>query len=113
MAPTAIWSGEHDLAVIDPGPENDDHYDALFRAIGDRPVSHIFVSHTHRDHSPLAARLSKATGALVCAEGPHRPARNPPTGTAARQRRGYLLYARYGPGATVICPATAGRCVRC
>ena len=46
-----------------------------------RPVTHILVSHTHRDHSPLAARLSKATGAKVYAEGPHRPARNPPTGT--------------------------------
>ena len=67
--------GLHTLAVIDPGPESDEHYDALLRAIAGRPVSHIFVSHTHRDHSPLAARLKQATGALVCAEGPHRPAR--------------------------------------
>jgi glyoxylase-like metal-dependent hydrolase (beta-lactamase superfamily II) len=67
--------GQHTLAIIDPGPESDDHYDALLRAIAGRPVSHIFVSHTHRDHSPLAARLKQATGALVCAEGPHRPAR--------------------------------------
>jgi glyoxylase-like metal-dependent hydrolase (beta-lactamase superfamily II) len=61
--------------VIDPGPDNDDHYDALLKAINGRPVSHIFVSHTHRDHSPLAARLKLATGAVICAEGPHRPAR--------------------------------------
>jgi len=74
--------GEHDLAVIDPGPEDDAHFDALIRAIGGRPVRHILVSHTHRDHSPLAARLRTATGATVYAEGPHRPARNPPTGTA-------------------------------
>ena len=72
--------GERALAVIDPGPEDDAHFDALIRAIGDRPVSHVVVSHTHRDHSPLAARLSKATGAKIYAEGPHRPARNPPTG---------------------------------
>ena len=58
------------------------HFDALIRAIGGRPVRHILVSHTHRDHSPLAARLRTATGAKVYAEGPHRPARNPPTGTA-------------------------------
>jgi glyoxylase-like metal-dependent hydrolase (beta-lactamase superfamily II) len=67
--------GRDSLAVIDPGPENDDHYDALLKAINGRPVSHILVSHTHRDHSPLAARLKLATGAVVCAEGPHRPAR--------------------------------------
>jgi glyoxylase-like metal-dependent hydrolase (beta-lactamase superfamily II) len=69
--------GERDLAVIDPGPENDEHFDALVKAIAGRPVTHILVSHTHRDHSPLAARLSQATGAPVYAEGPHRPARNP------------------------------------
>ena len=67
--------GRDSLAVIDPGPDNDDHYDALLKAINGRPVSHIFVSHTHRDHSPLAARLKLAAGAVVCAEGRHRPAR--------------------------------------
>ncbi|RUM97197.1 MBL fold metallo-hydrolase [Pseudaminobacter arsenicus] len=67
--------GRDTLAVIDPGPEDDAHFDALIRAIAGRPVSHIFVSHTHRDHSPLAARLAHATGAIVAAEGPHRSAR--------------------------------------
>lgn len=74
--------GDHELAVIDPGPEDDDHFRALMAAIAGRPVTHIFVSHTHRDHSPLAARLSQVTGAPVYAQGPHRPARNPPTGAA-------------------------------
>ncbi|MHB2265368.1 MBL fold metallo-hydrolase [Aliihoeflea sp. PC F10.4] len=67
--------GTDTLAVIDPGPEDEAHYDALLNAIAGRPVSHIFVSHTHRDHSPLAARLKAKTGALVMAEGPHRSAR--------------------------------------
>ncbi|MCO6393213.1 MBL fold metallo-hydrolase [Aliihoeflea aestuarii] len=67
--------GADTLAVIDPGPEDEAHYAALLKAIAGRPVSHIFVSHTHRDHSPLAARLKAETGALVMAEGPHRPAR--------------------------------------
>jgi glyoxylase-like metal-dependent hydrolase (beta-lactamase superfamily II) len=67
--------GEHSLAVIDPGPEDDAHLQAILRSVGERPVSHIFVSHTHRDHSPLAASLQQRTGAVVCAEGPHRPAR--------------------------------------
>jgi len=69
--------GRDTLAVIDPGPENEAHFQALLKAIAGRPVSHIFVSHTHRDHSPLTARLKEATGATVVAEGPHRPARRP------------------------------------
>jgi glyoxylase-like metal-dependent hydrolase (beta-lactamase superfamily II) len=67
--------GEDQIAVIDPGPEDPKHLDAIMRAVGERPVSHIFVSHTHRDHSPLALALQQCTGAVVCAEGPHRPAR--------------------------------------
>ncbi|QKC84864.1 MBL fold metallo-hydrolase [Mesorhizobium sp. NZP2077] len=67
--------GRDTLAVIDPGPEDESHLQTLLDVIAGRPVSHIFVSHTHRDHSPLAARLKERTGALVMAEGPHRPAR--------------------------------------
>ncbi|WP_394890808.1 MBL fold metallo-hydrolase [Mesorhizobium sp. AaZ16] len=67
--------GRDTLAIIDPGPQNDAHYSALLQAIAGRPVSHIFVSHTHRDHSPLACRLARQTGAITAAEGPHRPAR--------------------------------------
>ncbi|RWG76465.1 MAG: MBL fold metallo-hydrolase [Mesorhizobium sp.] len=67
--------GGDTLAVIDPGPDDETHLETLLAAIGGRPVSHIFVSHTHRDHSPLAARLKALTGATVLAEGPHRPAR--------------------------------------
>jgi glyoxylase-like metal-dependent hydrolase (beta-lactamase superfamily II) len=67
--------GADTLAVIDPGPDDDAHLKTLLETIAGRPVSHIFVSHTHRDHSPLAARLKATTGALVLAQGPHRPAR--------------------------------------
>ncbi len=63
------------VAMIDPGPEDEAHFDALMKALGDRKLSHILVSHTHRDHSPLAARVKDATGALTVAEGPHRAAR--------------------------------------
>lgn len=63
------------VAMIDPGPEDEAHFDALMKALGDRKLSHIFVSHTHRDHSPLAARVKDATGAKTVAEGPHRAAR--------------------------------------
>ena len=72
--------GRDTLAVIDPGPEDESHWRTLIAAIGGRPVSHIFVSHTHRDHSPLAARLKTETGAITVAEGPHRAARPLHTG---------------------------------
>jgi len=76
--------GDSSLAVIDPGPDDEAHLAALIEAIGDRPVSHILVSHTHRDHSPLARRLADLTGAPMLAEGPHRPARPLRIGEAAR-----------------------------
>ncbi|NVP56380.1 MBL fold metallo-hydrolase [Mycoplana rhizolycopersici] len=67
--------GGRSVAVIDPGPEDEAHFQALMAALAGREVSHIFVSHTHRDHSPLAGRLKAQTGAVVVAEGPHRAAR--------------------------------------
>ena len=54
-----------DLAVIDPGPDEADHLAALLAAIGDRRVAAILCTHTHRDHSPAAAPLARATGAPV------------------------------------------------
>lgn len=67
--------GTSSVAVIDPGPENEAHFAALMTALKGREVTHIFVSHTHRDHSPLARRLKEATGALTVGEGPHRASR--------------------------------------
>lgn len=67
--------GDRSVAVIDPGPEDEAHFQALMMALKGREVTHIAVSHTHRDHSPLARRLKAETGALVVAEGPHRAAR--------------------------------------
>ncbi|MEJ7934544.1 MBL fold metallo-hydrolase [Sphingobium sp. AN558] len=57
--------GETDIAVIDPGPDEPAHLDALIGAIGGRAVTAILCTHTHRDHSPAAGPLSKATGAPV------------------------------------------------
>ncbi|MBY5549632.1 MBL fold metallo-hydrolase [Rhizobium leguminosarum] len=67
--------GSSSVAVIDPGPEDEAHYQALMAALSGRAVTHIFVSHTHRDHSPLSRRLQAATGAVTVGQGPHRPAR--------------------------------------
>ncbi len=57
--------GTEDLAVLDPGPAETDHLEALVRAIADRPVRAIMCTHTHRDHSPAAAPLAETTGAPI------------------------------------------------
>lgn len=59
------------VAVIDPGPNDPKHLDALLAAIGGRRVSHILITHTHRDHSPAAAPLKAVTGAKTYGYGPH------------------------------------------
>ena len=61
--------GQDTLAVIDPGPASVTHLQALLDAINERPVTHIFVTHSHLDHSPLARSLSLETGAPIFAFG--------------------------------------------
>jgi glyoxylase-like metal-dependent hydrolase (beta-lactamase superfamily II) len=70
--------GAGEVAIIDPGPLDDAHVAALLAAVRHESVTHIFVTHTHRDHSPAAAPLKAATGARTYAEGPHRAARPRP-----------------------------------
>lgn len=53
------------VAVIDPGPDEPEHIEALIAAIGSAPVVAIVCTHTHRDHSPAAAPLATSTGAPV------------------------------------------------
>ncbi len=67
--------GEGNVAIIDPGPDDEAHAKALLDAVKGETVTHIIVTHTHRDHSPNAARIKAATGAPVYAEGPHRASR--------------------------------------
>ncbi len=62
--------GTTDLAVIDPGPMIDAHLETILAAIGPgQRITHILVTHSHLDHSPLARPLSEATGAPVLAAG--------------------------------------------
>lgn len=62
--------GSKRLAVIDPGPVSDAHLTAILEACQpDQSISHIIVTHSHTDHSPLAAALGRATGAPILAFG--------------------------------------------
>jgi glyoxylase-like metal-dependent hydrolase (beta-lactamase superfamily II) len=60
-----LIGGGGSVALVDPGPDLPDHIEALKRAIGARRVSHILVTHSHRDHSPAAAPLKAWSGASV------------------------------------------------
>lgn len=62
--------GTRQIAVIDPGPDLEPHLGAILSALDKGQVlTHIFVTHAHVDHSPLAARLSRETGAPILAFG--------------------------------------------
>jgi glyoxylase-like metal-dependent hydrolase (beta-lactamase superfamily II) len=67
--------GRGRVAVIDPGPDDPAHVEAILRATKGEEISHIIITHTHRDHSPGAALLKAETGATLLGEGPHRLAR--------------------------------------
>ena len=76
--------GRGKVAILDPGPDDPAHIAALLNAVRHETVTHIFVTHTHRDHSPAVPRVKAATSATVLAEGPHRAARALNVGEAPR-----------------------------
>ena len=61
--------GRDSVTVIDPGPDDSSHLTEILDIISGRPVTQILVTHSHRDHSALALRLSHETGAPVLAFG--------------------------------------------
>lgn len=116
--------GEGAVAVLDPGPGDAAHQAAILAALAGERVSHILVSHTHRDHSPGAAPLRQATGAPTWGFGPHQTPREaggeggdhdfvPDTALAdgaAVQGEGWRLTALHTPGhcANHLCFALEG-----
>ncbi|PTX48004.1 MBL fold metallo-hydrolase [Allosediminivita pacifica] len=70
--------GTSDIAVIDPGPDDPSQQAAILGALEpSQRISTILVTHAHLDHSPLARRLSEATGAPVLAFGDAESGRAP------------------------------------
>ncbi|MEZ5900075.1 MAG: MBL fold metallo-hydrolase [Hyphomicrobiaceae bacterium] len=59
--------GTRKLAVIDPGPEDEDHLAAILQATGGREITHIISTHAHRDHVDGIPALKGATNAKLCA----------------------------------------------
>lgn len=60
--------GQDHVAVIDPGPDDPAHLDMIMQA-GNGKISHIFITHAHRDHSAGALSLAGLTGAPILAFG--------------------------------------------
>lgn len=70
--------GRDSVAVIDPGPDNNAHIDALSKELEGKEVTHILITHTHRDHCPAVPALKERVGGLVCGFGPHPKEDAPP-----------------------------------
>src|SRR5438477_8814902 len=64
--------GEGEVAIIDAGPRDAAHVDALVRAVEGERVTHLLITHTHGDHSPAAAMLKQRLGDIpTYGFGPH------------------------------------------
>jgi glyoxylase-like metal-dependent hydrolase (beta-lactamase superfamily II) len=61
--------GTEELALIDPGPDEPAHLQAILDTIGGRRLSHVLVTHTHRDHTDGMPALLAATGARTAGFG--------------------------------------------
>ena len=66
-----IGAADGPLAVIDPGPDLDEHIDALVEIVGKAPVSHILITHTHHDHCGGARKFADRVNAPLFGFGPH------------------------------------------
>ena len=84
--------GRGRVAIVDPGPDDADHLAALLAATEGETVSHLLVTHTHRDHSAGAPALARATGAATVGAGPHRTARPLPEGVTPADAGGDLAF---------------------
>ena len=68
--------GNGEIIVLDPGPLNETHIQAILDAAQNEKIAGILLTHTHMDHSPAAARLQGLTGAPIFGCAPHRPSRD-------------------------------------
>jgi glyoxylase-like metal-dependent hydrolase (beta-lactamase superfamily II) len=64
-----LLRGAEGAVLIDPGPDLALHQETILREIGSDPLAAILVTHAHLDHSALAPRLGRATGAAILASG--------------------------------------------
>jgi glyoxylase-like metal-dependent hydrolase (beta-lactamase superfamily II) len=63
--------GNGDVAIVDPGPVDPAHIDAVLAAVKGERITHVLVTHTHMDHSPGCRLLAKHCDAPRYGYGPH------------------------------------------
>ena len=63
--------GRGNVAVIDPGPPDPAHIEAITAATDGERITHVLVTHTHMDHSPGCRLLRETTDAPTYGYGPH------------------------------------------
>jgi glyoxylase-like metal-dependent hydrolase (beta-lactamase superfamily II) len=109
--------GEGAVAVVDPGPGDDNHLAAILAAVEGERIETILVTHTHRDHSVLAGRLREATGARIVGAAPFEPKGDGTEGLDSSHDRAYAPDAVLadgerlaGRGFTIEAVATPGHC---
>jgi glyoxylase-like metal-dependent hydrolase (beta-lactamase superfamily II) len=107
--------GRGEVAVIDPGPLDDRHLQALLKATQGERIAAILVTHDHADHAPLARALAEASGAPIIGCAPHPDRQAPPQGVEEGLDRLYRPdripadgEAITGPGWTLRTLATPG-----
>jgi glyoxylase-like metal-dependent hydrolase (beta-lactamase superfamily II) len=66
--------GTDSLALIDPGPADPAHLAAILKTVGTRPITHVVITHTHRDHTDGMPALLAALGSAKTAGFGHRSA---------------------------------------
>lgn len=76
--------GHGSVAIIDPGPDNPGHVAAVLKAIEGEKLTHVLITHTHRDHSPGLRYVKAAHDVPAYGEGPHRASRPLNIGEADR-----------------------------
>jgi len=109
--------GQGEVAVVDPGPDEDSHLEAILAATKGERIAAILVTHTHRDHSSLANRLREKTGARVIGAAPFVPKGDGLSGLDAAHDRNYAPDLTlsdgerfHGRGFTIEAVATPGHC---
>ena len=65
----AYLLGERRLAILDPGPDDEAHVEALLAAVGDAPVEAVCLTHFHADHAGAAVGVARRLEAPVVASG--------------------------------------------
>ena len=93
--------GEGEVAILDPGPDDEAHLRRLLAATKGERVAYVVVTHTHRDHSLLAGRLAAATGAEIVGARPHVPRPGAPQGLDAAHDLTYAPARVLGDGESV------------